>query len=1144
MFVHASRSHSRRTGLMGSHAFLIGLIPLTLGTLSFVFAADPDLPDGTAAAKKAMAAFRVPEGMRVELFAAEPKLASPVAIGIDERGGVFVAEEYRFNRGTEENRTRPFLLDDDLQIETVEQRRAMFEKYASKFTGGMEWFRQQSDQVRVLRDTDGDGVADVSKVFAAGFNDPLDGLAAGVMIRDGRVYFTCIPHLWLLRDADGDDIAEHREPLLSGFGVNAAFLGHDLHGLVWGPDGRLYFSVGDRGFHVTTKEGTVLSGPRTGAVFRCQPDGSELEVVARGLRNPQEIAFDQYGRLFAADNNCDKGDHSRLVYVLDGGDSGWNMAYQSIAAPYLTGPWHAEQTWHAHGPQPATEQPAWIVPPVGPLGAGPSGFAYYPGTGLASRYAEHFFMCNYTGNGGIESFALKPRGAGFEIVDAHDFLKPIKATDLEFGYDGKVYVSDFVNLDWTGKSLGGRIYTLHDPREIGKPAVRQTRRLFAEGFRSRSTTELLSLLFHVDMRVRQRAQFALVERGEAVIPALRALALGTPPAELSTASENTPSAVLPRLHALWSLGMLARKHPAALAELSPLLADAEPRLRANALKTFSEAKRSEYAREAVARLSDSDPEVRLEAALACGRLAHRPALDPLFQMLADNGDRDPFLRHAGVMGLFGLHDLDAVAQGMKSEHSAVRMAVLLVLRRARDPRVAAFFKDPDLRIVTEAARAAHDTGLDSVATDLASLAGRFRNDRAATSGHDALWRRIIAANFRLGGGERVRAVLDVAVTATLSLAVRREALDALRAWDKPSPRDRVTGVWRPVSETEPGVRAQEGALVREQVEQRLTELLASTTGELQTKSVELIAALGVKTDPALFTNWALDAQRSTGTRLAAVRLLAARRDKGLPELLAKLLGDGDPRVRAEARTARLGLDPTAGLKDLASTVANEKADAVERQLALRAVGSVKGADTESLLKEWFSQLEKDRLPGPLQVDLIEAIQGSDFAALKGALTKWEQSLPASDALAKYRPALVGGDAERGRDLFVNHRVAQCLRCHKVQGTGGDAGPDLSKVSEKNPREHLLESLIVPDAKISLGFGTVTLILTSGKIVAGVIKSETPEKLVVQPPMGEPIAVKISDIDERTPARSPMPTMSRTLTLGEMRDLIEYLSRMK
>ena len=104
-------------------------------------------------------------------------------------------------------------------------------------------------------------------------------------------------------------------------------------------------------------------------MFRCDPDGKNLEVVARGLRNPQELAFDEFGNLFADDNNCDKGDHARLVYVVEGGDSGWNMAYQTIPPPYLVGPWHAERMWHL----PHAGQPAWIVPPVGKLGAGPSG---------------------------------------------------------------------------------------------------------------------------------------------------------------------------------------------------------------------------------------------------------------------------------------------------------------------------------------------------------------------------------------------------------------------------------------------------------------------------------------------------------------------------------------------------------------------------------------------------------------------------------------------------------------------------------------------------------------------------------------------------------------------------------------------------
>ena len=103
-----------------------------------------------------------------------------------------------------------------------------------------------------------------------------------------------------------------RTSLARGFGVRNGWYGHDLHGLAMGPEGRIYFTMGDRGFNLRTTEGRVLSGATTGAVFRCWPDGSEMEVVARGLRNPQELAFDDFGNLFTGDNNCDAGEKARI----------------------------------------------------------------------------------------------------------------------------------------------------------------------------------------------------------------------------------------------------------------------------------------------------------------------------------------------------------------------------------------------------------------------------------------------------------------------------------------------------------------------------------------------------------------------------------------------------------------------------------------------------------------------------------------------------------------------------------------------------------------------------------------------------------------------------------------------------------------
>ena len=264
--------------------------------------------------------FAVAPGMKIELFAVEPMVKNPVTICLDEKGRVYVAETFRQKRGVEDNRLREYWLLDDLASQQVEDRLLMYEKWKQRVP--MTHFTATEDRIRRLEDRDGDGVADQVTVFSDKYNHPLDGTGAGLIARGGSVYYTCIPKLYRLPDADDDGVADQREPLVDGFGVRVALRGHDMHGLVWGPDGKLYFSIGDRGYHVTTPDGKVHADPGSGAVFRCNPDGSEFEVFARSLRNPQELAFDQYGNLFTGDNNSDAGDKARIVYVCEGGESG------------------------------------------------------------------------------------------------------------------------------------------------------------------------------------------------------------------------------------------------------------------------------------------------------------------------------------------------------------------------------------------------------------------------------------------------------------------------------------------------------------------------------------------------------------------------------------------------------------------------------------------------------------------------------------------------------------------------------------------------------------------------------------------------------------------------------------------------------
>ena len=493
----------------------------------------PKIADASKDAELALKGFRLPENVQGSLLAAEPMLANPVCFTITNDGRVIVCETFRQEVGVEDNRGHMNWLENDLQLESVEERAAMFRRYLGD---DVQKWAKEHDRLRMLTDTDGDGILDRDTVFADGFNNIVDGTGAGVIEHNGRVYYTCIPNVWSFADTNGDGVAEDSQMLHHGYGVRVAFRGHDLHGLVVGPDGRIYFSIGDRGYNVITKEGTRLKRVDTGAVFRCDADGSHLEVFAHGLRNPQELAFDDNGNLFTGDNNSDSGDKARWVYVVQDGDTGWRMYYQYMDD---RGPWNRERIWYPYRADEETSavQPAAILPPIANLGDGPSGLTFYPGVGLPDRYKGHFFMADFrgtAGNSGIRSFTNTPKGATFELYDSHEFIWSILATDVTFAPDASMVISDWVN-GWNGEGKG-RLYRFAHETDSASAKVADSAKLLGGGIKKSAVADLVKQLQHPDRRVRFEAQFELVRRNEIT--------------ELMTAVRTAGNDVA-RLHGLW-----------------------------------------------------------------------------------------------------------------------------------------------------------------------------------------------------------------------------------------------------------------------------------------------------------------------------------------------------------------------------------------------------------------------------------------------------------------------------------------------------------------------------------------------------------------------------------------------------------------
>jgi quinoprotein glucose dehydrogenase len=443
-------------------------------------------------------------------------LANPVAFNFDEKGRLFVAETYRYRSSVLDIRDYMWTLEAELANRTLEDQAAAIARHFGP--DGVKELSIESERVRLLEDTDRTGVATKSTLYAEGFNSPLDGIASGVLARRGSVYFTSIPSVWKFT---GEQKAETRTEISRGYGVRFNFTGHDLHGLTFGPDGKLYFSNGDRGAHAKGPDGSLADTPDEGAVYRCNPDGTQLEVFARGLRNPQSLAFTENGDLLTGDNDCDKGDEERLVHVVEGGDSGWRVGYQH---PFLgrDNPWLAEKLW-----QPRTKDTAaYLLSPICNIEDGPSGLAYYPGTGLNDSYRGSLFITHFKGSvakSGIYTYNVKPKGAGYAIADSKPFLQSALPTDVKFGPDGRLYTSDWA--DGWPKSKRGRIYAISDPQHAKDALVLETQKLIAQDWTKASVSELSTLLAHADQRVRQEAQFTFAERGASSIAPLTAVAL-------------------------------------------------------------------------------------------------------------------------------------------------------------------------------------------------------------------------------------------------------------------------------------------------------------------------------------------------------------------------------------------------------------------------------------------------------------------------------------------------------------------------------------------------------------------------------------------------------------------------------------------
>ena len=1022
---------------------LIGLSALTAGCGSI-------FDDGAAArrADRAAAHLDVYPGLEATLFASEPMMVSPTNLDVDHLGRVWVIDVVNY-RGRSENNERP-----------------------------------EGDRILILEDEDHDGRADSSKVYYQGRD--IDA-ALGIALLGNQVIVTAAPNVLVFTDENGDDVPDRKDYLFTNTGLPQN--DHSTHSVSFGPDGHLYWNMGNSGLSVHDKDGKLVidaagnaiidrflwgrlaespvderpdytqgyedrAKPYIGGmVFRSSLDGGRTEVLAHNFRNNYEVAVDSLGSLWQSDNDDDGNASCRINYLLEFGNYGYRDEI-------TTAGWTADRTgqseevpprhWHQNDPG--------VVPNLLITGAGsPAGITVYEGRLLPKEFHDQVLHAD-AGPGVLRAVLSEKRGAGFTAREVNVIKgerdKWVRPVDVAVAPDGSLFVSDWYDpvVGWNRQEdpRRGRIFRIaptgHDYRvpEFDFGAMDGA----AEALRNPASA------------VRYRAWSKLHQAGAEAERALAALFAPSHDARL-------------RARALWLLSKIKGREAR---YVEAALADADEDIRVVGVRAARQADIDLIP--LVKKLTgDPSPQVRREAALAL-RGNRSPQAPGLWAELA--------LQHDGNDRWY----LEALGIAAEGQWDAFLDAWL--------PRVGSEWNSPPARDILWRSRARRTPH------DLVRLLGSSEVDRAGAE------RYLRAFDFQSEGSAKSRALRR--------LALRQAAADS-----------------------EKGAFAASEALLRMNdlelnpaLRRALDRVLPRMRGSGQFARLVQRFQL-VEHYPALM-EVAVD-KKDEPVGIASMKTLL---DGGLPQVAENFLRENPDRARDIVEV--LGNTRSERAVPILQAVFMDEAAALEvREQAVRSLARFRGG-AEVLV----DRARQGKFPEDLKATAGKAMTRSMHAFLRKEAEslfpvppmKNRQPVPGMTDLLVYV-----GDPEKGRLVF---KTATCSDCHVVHGQGTEFGPGLSEIGGKLAKQGLYESILDPSAGISPSYELQLLTLDNNDQVEGFVVNETAGKLTLRMEGGVTAEFSSADVVERrTSSVSAMPTdLQEQMTLDELVDLVEYLTTLK
>jgi putative membrane-bound dehydrogenase-like protein len=604
-----------------------------------------------------------PEGVKVEIVAEEPVVVNPVGMTFGDDGTPYVLE-WRRGDGREAVETFTYKDGTNRQIAVLK--------------------KKVKDVVKFLQDTKDKGVYDRANVVLE------DELPSSILLHDGWIYLSGRGTVRRFKQKEPGGDYTVKEVIAQGFG---GFHHHQVSGLTIGNDGWLYITSGGGDNYVEGSDGSRETVLRSGAVFRCRPDGSRMQTFALGFCNPyRDAAFDVYGNMFHADNDSadnDKLTGCRLLHVAEGCDFGWRRR------PGVRGCQADKLRSAVNGELPGK------MPPLLKTGRGAaSGLLVYNDTRFPEEYRGLLYYPDVARKL-IRAYKVEPRGVTFAVTEEFAFLKSddplFRPCQMVTGPDGAMYVVDWrTDASGAGRLSGdgvhGRIYRVSWSGTKEQAALPRRSMGSWAAILKQSDEDLLKTLAGEEASDRTKAQRELVRRGDKNRIALRNLLRdGEQPLTARVAALGV-------LESFWDDDV--RK------AFQKVLENGEGPLRRLAAEVLGRnaAKGDKVVHDSLLKaLNDNDLSVRRAAALAMSRIAAPGAADALVNMLAfdDSGDvylRDGILRAIEGLGKPGIDRLLALAEsGVPKDTDNVVDAFAALRTRAAYEGLPTLLKYPHLK---------------------------------------------------------------------------------------------------------------------------------------------------------------------------------------------------------------------------------------------------------------------------------------------------------------------------------------------------------------------------------------------------------------------------------------------------------------